>query len=94
MATLDYDRFTLEHRIALACEMAEELRARDERVYALALTITGLLTPTADEDSPHHEAWRLSEVAEEILQDSAQSLRLRDCLQSLNQSIGPQQPDH
>ena len=81
-----YSSLSPEHRTANALEMLGEIIDDKSRFFALASSITELLRPAPGEDSPEPNAFRLSEVLEDLVADLAQHYRLRDCIRAMGPS--------
>jgi hypothetical protein len=78
MSTQDHTLSNADRLRAL--EMADELSAKNERLYSLAAAIEDELSPTSNEESVNPTAWRLSELLSELLADMGQHNRLVDLL--------------
>ena len=67
-------------RLDNAVEIVQELRERDNRVFALLSSILRYLEPDAEGNSPSITAKLLADVASDIVCDMDQSYRLEDLL--------------
>ena len=82
---IDYQSYPPSLRAAVALEMAQEIAEKNERLLALAISITNQLAPDESGDSDNFTAFRLAEVLENTAGDIRQQRRLIDCLKAMQQ---------
>lgn len=72
--------------VAQARELISEIKAEQDRLYALAAAIIERTKPVAaGNPAPDPGTWRLAEILEERLGDCAQMSRLEECIDAIGE---------
>lgn len=73
-------------KASIALAMATEIAEQDNRLFSLASAIRDQLAQELGEDKSSSHAFGLTELLCELMSDSAQSILLRECLGTMQES--------